>query len=207
MASKTLQTEVCVLTRKAPSEHSQSYGMLSADQGCFVAWQRMAKQTGGSLAQIDLFDDLELVLTSANEGRTWFVNEVRIIARRTGIGRNYEALRLSSRFAQIIEKNPVAEEERARVLALARQALDAFADEGKAPELTYLKALFSFARGEGYPVRQEWLGQLHAGLKDEASAVLFAPHPPPSERLNPAVPKLMERLENYLRGNTEILVD
>lgn len=209
MASKTLQTEVCVLTRKAPTERSQPFGCLSTDQGCFLVWQRTARGAGSGAVSMDLFDDLELLLTSANQGKTWFVQEARLLARRAGIGRNYEALRLASRFAATVEKNPVSEESRERSLALTRQALDAFAETVKTPALVYLKALFSFARNEGYPVRQEWLEQLHAGLRDAAMAFLFTPEKPGQdpEKPDPALAKLVERLENYLRSNTEILID
>ena len=37
-------------------------------------------------------DEAELWLESSNQGRTWFIKEHRLLARRPGLGRSYETL-------------------------------------------------------------------------------------------------------------------
>ena len=60
------------------------------------------------------------MLESSNQGRTWFVKEIRITTRRAGIGRSYDALRFASALAAVISRNPVHEESRENVARMLR---------------------------------------------------------------------------------------
>jgi hypothetical protein len=99
------------------------------------------------------------MLESSNQGRTWFVKEIRITTRRSGIGRSYDALRFASALASVVSRNPVHEESRANVARMLGTALDALAS-GARPDAVHLKSLYLFARDEGYPVQQEWMPSL-----------------------------------------------
>ncbi len=73
----------------------------------------------------------------------------------------------------------------------------------------HFKALYSFARDEGYPVGQQWLPTLPATLRRLADDIL---HRPLTELEADGIDVvqtglLHRRLEEYLRGHTEVLLD
>lgn len=208
MPGLSLQTEAFVLLKRPPSDRFQGCTVFSPEHGSLHVLQRLGKKAASTQATLDLFDEVYLQLESSNQGQTWFVVEVRLLQRPTGIGRTYEALRQASAFANLIARNRVAEEGRAAVGQLLRQAFAAFATSDR-PDLVYFKALYAFARDEGYPVRQQWRPTLPADLRATADLALRTP----LQELAPAdVPAaratlLIRRLEEYLRGHTEVLLE
>ncbi|MFA5264235.1 MAG: hypothetical protein WC378_10440 [Opitutaceae bacterium] len=209
MATLSLQTEACVLAKRQPTESHLPYTLFSPEHGTLATWLRSGKSGSPSLVALDLFDDIDVMLTSSNQGQTWFVKEARVLVRRVAIGRGYDSLKYASAFTAIVARNQVPLEGRAATAALLRQALNAFADDSKAPEIVYLKALYTFARDEGYPVKQEWMEQLQPALKEASQLLILRPlaaiqHDPPARV---SASKLIRRLEDYLRTCTEILMD
>jgi hypothetical protein len=152
----------------------------------------------------DLFDTIAAMLESSNQGRTWFVREVRVAVRRAAIGRSYDALRFASALVAVVSRNQVHEESRPNVERLLRTALDAFASAAR-PDVIHLKSLYLFARDEGYPVKQEWLPSLAAPDRAIAGAVLNRRL---DEQASPAadVARIRASLEGYLESSTEIIV-
>lgn len=207
MPAPSLATEAFVLLKRPPSEAFQSFTAFSAEHGALTILQRIPRKAA-TTAVLDLFDEASLLLESSNQGRTWFVKEARLIARPSGIGRSYEALRRAADFTALIARNPVHEDSRQPVAVLLRTALAAFAT-GVHPEVVHFKSVFCFARDEGYPVKQDWLATLPAELRAEAEYLLHTPladlAPTTTER--PLLTALTRRLGDYLRGHTEILVD
>ena len=208
MPGLSLQTEAFVLLKRPPSDRFQGCTVISPEHGHLQVMQRIAQKTAATQATLDLFDEVALILESSNQGQTWFVKETRLLHRPTGIGRSYEALRQASAFAALIARNRVAEEGRAAVGRLLQQAIAAFATSDR-PDLVYFKALYAFARDEGYPVRQQWHSTLPADLRATADLALrtplrdLAPADAPAARAT----LLIRRLEEYLRGHTEVLLD
>ncbi len=144
------------------------------------------------------------MLESSNQGRTWFVREVRVAVRRAAIGRSYDALRFASALVAIVSRNHVHEESRPGVERLLRTALDAFATPAR-PDVIYLKSLYLFARDEDIPVKQEWLPSLPASDRAVAGAILNRRL---DEQASPAddVARIRGSLEGYLGSNTEIII-
>lgn len=208
MPGLSLQTEAFVLLKRPPSDRFQGCTVFSPEHGHLQVMQRIAQKTAATQAALDLFDEVALILESSNQGQTWFVKETRLLHRPTGIGRSYEALRQASAFAALIARNRVAEEGRAAVGRLLQQAIAAFATSDR-PDLVYFKALYTFARDEGYPVRQQWRPTLPADLRATADVALRTP----LQDLDPAdapaarATLLIRRLEEYLRGHTEVLIE
>lgn len=204
MPGQTLTTEAFVIEKRPPSDAFQTFGLFSAEHGNLLALQRIPRKPSPSHVAPDLFDTISAMLESSNQGRTWFVREVRIVARRAAIGRSYEALRFASALVAVISRNPVHEESRPSVERLLRTALDAFVAGGR-PDIVHLKSLYLFARDEGYPVMQEWLPSLPAADRAAAAAVL-------NRRLSeqdtaPAdAARVRRSLEDYLKSSTEIIV-
>jgi len=203
MPGLSLHTEACVLQRLPPAERFQQLQAFSADHGPLRCLQRIA--TRPAAAPLDLFDEADLWLESSSQGRTWFIKEARVLAHHGAIGRSYDALRLASAFTGIIARNPVHEDGWAGLGALLRQTLAAFGGSNR-PDVVFFKALYCFARDEGYPVKQEWARDL--GAADRAAVADLLGRPLAEQAAAAAaVTRLTRRLEDYLRDHTEILLE
>ena len=176
--------------------------------GALTVLQRLSRKSSGTSVALDLFDEVALLIESSNQGRTWFVKEARLITRHAALGRGYETLRHASTLAALISRNPVHEDSRASAAALLRAALAAFA-AGARPDLVFIKSLYRFARDEGYAVKQQWLPTLPPDLRADAEMLLRTPvaglEDSAFDLRRSAL--LTRRLEDYLRGHTEILLD
>ena len=167
--------------------------------------QRIAKKAGTLTLSLDLFDEVDLMMESSNEGRTWFIKESRLVHRHAEIGRSYEILVQASALAALIARNTVDEASRAAVADLLRIALAAFGTADRA-DIVYFKSLYRFVRAEGYPLKEQWFPTLPAA--DRTSAAELLNRPLSTQTALPAVvTRLRRRLEEYLRGHTEILID
>lgn len=207
MPGLPLQTDAFVLLRRPPSDAFQGFNVFSAEHGALLIHQRLSRRGGNAATTIalDLFDEVSLRLESSNQGATWFVTEVRLITRHADIGRSYETLRHASALAALIARNPVHEESRPAVAGLLRQAFASFA-AGARPDLIWFKSLYCFARDEGYPVKQQWFPTLPAADRKDVATLLNRPLAEQTAT-TAAVARLSRRLEEYLRGHTEILLD
>lgn len=205
MAGPSLITDALVLLKRPPMDSFQSFTAFSAEQGPLLILHRIHKKNTGEAVALDLFDEASLLLESASQGQTWFVKEARLLSRQPGLGRSYETLQAASSLAQLAARNPVSEDGRARVYTLLREAFAVLATSGR-PDIVYLKCLYRFARDEGYPVKEQWFPALAAVEREPVAALLN--QPVAGQTAEPAlVAKLRQRLEDYLRGHTEILLD
>jgi len=208
MPAPSLTTDAFVLLKRPPADSFQTFTVFSGEHGALLVLQRLPKKSGAAATTValDLFDEVSLRLESSNQGRTWFVQEVRLITRSAGLGRSYETLRGASDFAALIARNPVHEESRTAVATLLRTAFAAFAS-GARPDLVFFKSLYVFARDEGYPVKEEWLPTLPSELRDTAALLLHTPLASLAGSPATECPLLTRRLEDYLRQHTAILCD
>ncbi len=202
--AESLQTDAFILLKRPPADAFQSFNVFSAEHGSMLVLQRIPKKTAPTSVVLDLFDEVSLLLESSNQGRTWFVQEARLITRHAGIGRSYEALSRASALATLISRNTVDEDTRPAVAQLLRTAFAAFGNAGR-PDVVYFKCVYRFARDEGYPLKQEWFPTLPAGDQREVAAILNRPLAEQAATAE-TVSRLQHRLEEYLRGNTEILI-
>ncbi|MSU50010.1 MAG: hypothetical protein EXS37_13150 [Opitutus sp.] len=204
MPAQSLQADGFILLKRPPTDTFQSFTVFSAEHGTLLAMQRVAKKSAGTSVALDLFDEVSLMLESSNQGRSWFIKEVRLITRHPDLGRSYDVLRFASEFASLIARNPVHEESRGAVADLLRTALAAFAT-GVRPDAGYFKSLYRFSRDEGYPLKQEWFPTLSAADRADVAAILNRPLADQTVSAA-AVLRLQRRLEEYLRGHTEVLI-
>lgn len=205
MPGLTLQTDAIVLLKRPPGDAFQTCTVFSAEHGNLTIMQRLPKKSGGALAPLDLFDEAALMLESSNQGHTWFVKEARVLQRASGIGQSYDNLKHASLFTAMLARNQVPEESRESVMTLLRNVLLSFA-ETKRPDITHFKAIYLFARDEGYPIRQHWFPTLPSADRELARTLLNQPvtgQTAPTEDVS----RLHQRLAEYLRGHTEILID
>jgi hypothetical protein len=205
VAAQSLQTDAFVLLKRPPADNFQTFSLFSAEHGALLGLQRIAKKAATTSPPLDLFDEASLQLESSNQGHTWFIKEVRVLVRHVDIGRSYEALLRASALTALIARNPVHEDSRAAVAELLRGALVAFGS-GVRPDIVYFKSVYRFARDEGYPMKQQWFPTLPAADRAEVATLLNTPLA--GQTAAPAtVVRLQRRLDEYLRGHTEILVE
>lgn len=205
MPAPSLQTDAFVLSKRPPTDTFQTLTAFSAEHGALLILQRIAKKSASSGVALDLFDEASLHLESSNQGRTWFVKEARLVTRHTDLGRSYETLVAASELASLVARNPVHEESRPAVATLLRTAFAALA-AGARPDIVYFKSLYCFARDEGYPLKQQWFPLLPDA--DRAAVAPLLNRPLSAQTTTPAtVRHLQRRLEEYLRGHTEVLLD
>ena len=203
--AQSLQTDAFILLKRPPADTFQSFGVFAPEHGALTILQRIAKKSAATTVALDLFDEISLMLESSNQGRTWFVKEARLVTRHASLGRSYETLRHASTLAALVARNPVHEDSRTAVAELLRTALAAFAG-GARPDLVFFKSLYCFARDEGYPLKQQWFPTLPAADREAVATLLNRPLAEQTATVA-AVARLERRLEEYLRGHTEILLD
>jgi len=208
MPGETLSTEAVVLSRRLPSDSFQAFTVFSPIQGVLLVLQRVPRKPSATQLALDLFDEVSLLLETSNQRQTWFVKEARLLQRHGGIGRDYERLRLAAEFAALVARNPANEEGRGRVHVLLRTAFAAFASSAR-PDVVAFKSIYSFARDEGYPVRQQWLAGLPASLRAIADHWLRTPlaNLPAADPDPEAAHRLQPLLEQFLRSHTDILME
>lgn len=209
MPGLPLQTDAFVLLKRPPSDSFQGFNVFSAEHGALLIHQRLPKRTAGKTGSttvaLDLFDEVSLRLESSNQGQTWFVQETRLVTRHADLGRSYETLRHASALAALVARNPVHEDSRNQVAALLRQAFASFA-AGARPDFVWFKSLYCFARDEGYPVKQQWFPTLPGADREAVATLLNRPLAAQTATLD-VVARLQKRLEEYLTGHTEILLE
>jgi Recombination protein O N terminal len=203
-----LHTEAFVLLKRPPAEKFQSCTLFSPEHGLLPVFVRISTSASKQRLVLDLFEEAAVQLESSNQGRTWFLREARVLARAASIGRSYEALRGASTFAALIARNSPAAEPNPRTGALLRGAFAAFAGPGD-PAVVLFKSMYRFARDEGHPLPQQWLPSLPAGLRATAEHLLRTPLADlnAAAATPDALADLQRRLEEYLRGYTELLLD
>lgn len=205
MAGPTHSFEAWVVGKKPPTDSFQALTLYSVEFGATLALHRLSRKTGGA-ATLDLFDQAGILAEdSGGAGGAWFIKEARVSARLSAIGKSYESLQFACRLAGLAARNPVSEESRSAVYQLLTQAFTAFATAQR-PDVVYFKALYRFCRDEGYPLKQAWLPTLTASDQGIVVALLNLPVAEQTETER-TVDRLQRRLDEFLRGHTEILLE
>ena len=199
-----MQTAGFVLQKPPAEDRYQQVLVFSADQGHLRCFQRLSSRQPA--VALDLFDEVAGTLTSSNQGRTWFFSEVRVQRRFAGIGLSFAALREASAFATLLARNAMHEDSRGAAYALLGTALQAWS-EGARPDIVSLKALYSFARAEGYPVKEEWAAGLRGSDRENVRCLLNEPLAALDAIEADSVVRLLDSLRRYLRGQAEFVLE
>lgn len=203
MPGLSLQVQGLVLEKSPRSDRFLPVAVFSPEHGLLRCYQRISLKNPEPA--IDLFDELSATLTSSNQGHTWFFKEMHIERRHAGIGLRFEALTEASALAALIVRNPVHEEGRPGICNLLQDAFNAWETDAPAA-IVALKALYSFTRAEGYPVREEWQNGLRGSDKEHAAALIHKPLAEISEAHAVHASHILTRLRRYLKETTELTV-
>lgn len=160
-----------VLHRQLTGESHLRLHLASAERGLLRVLARQSRKS--TAAPPGLFDTGEFTVEAARGG-SFFLKDYQQTRSRIGLGRSYAAFQRACEFGEIFRKNLEHLEDPAEPIALLERALDAF-EEGQRPETTLLKSLYLLARMEGFPVKEQWLGDLPGGQRRLAVDVLNQP--------------------------------
>ncbi len=204
MPHPTLTTDAWILGHRPPTDRFRPLVAFSAERGRLALFQRLSRKADAPT--LDLFDEVAFTAESSNQGQSWFIRDVRLLRRCADIGHDYERLRHASAFAALVARNEAGAESRSAVYRLLGEAFTAFASSAP-PAVVRLKATYRLARDEGYPVAQHWFPTLPAEMRRTADRLLHTPLAEVDAAESGDAERLLERLEHYLRGHTDLMVD
>lgn len=176
MPEKAKQFSGFILNRIVQGEKFWRVVILTREYGAQPCLVRIAGKNKTTCVP-DLFDEAEILLSPAKSGTDSglrFAKEYRLIKRNGGISGNYSALVCASKFASVLTKNSFPQDSNESVFRLAVNVFRAFGEKPNA-EATYLKALWTLARENGYPVREDWFENSCFEDREGIAAVLKTP--------------------------------
>ena len=192
-----------VLSREESGEGSLRMRVFSSDEGLVLVYKRLAsKRASGSLP--DLFDEVELRLSRPRTGSdsVSFVSEWRLLTRRPELARGQSRLETASALSLLYQRNGAHLAEPAPAAKLLADALDSLV-AGYSPVAIYLKALYRFARVEGFPVKEAWWQSLSLVQKQNAAEILNVPLRDLVQE-EYATEEILESLKLWLNAETEL---
>lgn len=197
-----LTAEGIVLNRQRTGENFLHLVFLSPETGIFHAGKR-AGTTGSKSPQPDLFDEATLTFDPPRKGTSSlrFIREYRVVRRHERLGTDYATLALACRYARVLTDNPLPDTSAPHLHATLHRALTAW-EAGRAPETVYFKALFLFARDEGFPVKEEWMDSLTSGDRGAVSEILRLPAQEIHAETHTS--RLIRLFEKYLHHEHEV---
>ncbi len=203
MASPIRTLQGVVLSREESGEGSLRIRVFSSDEGLVLVYKRLAsKRASGSLP--DLFDEVELRLSRPRTGSdsVSFVSEWRLLTRRPELARGQSRLETASALSLLYQRNGAHLAEPAPAAKLLADALDSLV-AGYSPVAVYLKAIYRFARVEGYPVKEAWWQSLPLDRKQNAAETLNVPLRDLVQE-EYATEEILESLRLWLNAETEL---
>jgi hypothetical protein len=208
MTPPALHTELLVLARAPAAGRYAHLTVFTPEHGRLLVLDPVrepGKRSGPVRQQPDLFDHAGALLAPGRAAGTYFLREYHLLRRHNGVATSLDALRWASRLACLLDRNLRHIESFAWLFALSLQTFQAMAGLPH-PAAAYLKALFRFARNEGYGVEAGWLAALPAPDRTAATAILTTP----LETLDAAVAvsagDLVASLERFLAEHADLLL-
>ena len=204
--SKPAVTERALVLRIAPNGESfLKIDILTPESGTFLCLKRISKAKLQTAAP-DLFDTADIHLETSKQGTARFVNDYRLVHRRSSIGQTYRKLQHASDFCALIAHNGPHMADPAALYHITERTLNAFA-ERDVPSIVFLKAIYILLKDEGYPVRESWWPQLPDQLREAGKQLINQPTPDSvePERLE-ACSQISRHLCHWLRRETDLML-
>ena len=198
-----IQDQGCLLRKADQGEHHLLLVFFLQGSGIRQVLARRSKQPGSGPAIPDLFETGELVLQQRGESKPTYLSEFHSRERFPGIARNYATLNAASQFARFIERNLLHMETFPEAWDLTMSALDSFSTK-PCPDGALLKAMYLFARSEGYAVSAQWLLQLPDVTRTRIQTVLRFPLENCAEEAS-QLREWCRDLGNYFQRSTDLL--
>lgn len=202
MTAAEWQGDALVLHKQAQGESFVRLVLFSPEAGRFYSmWRLPSARSRSKTVEPDLFDEIHGRFAPGRSPQMAFLQEWKLIQRMTELGRSYERLQWAVTLIQAFVPNLQHIENPAWTYNLLKKSLHAVAAK-PGPDIAYCKALFLFAREEGYPVAEGWLHQMPAERKDTVVSLLQ--HPLDHIQADDEARKWMRQsLEAFLREHTD----
>ncbi len=187
---------VIVLDRVLSGERFFSLSLFGRSKGPFRGMVRRSRQR----MPPDHFDSgVAEWGRSRRGGDLVFIDDFQFEKRRSGIARDWDRMRTAARLGMVFFRNGNHLEDPAEAFAICQRALD-WLNEPCSSGAVYLKALYRFAREEGFAVKQGWWSDLNPPDRDRAKAILQSPIPAvdPAICQGPSMDELVGSLERWL---------
>jgi recombinational DNA repair protein (RecF pathway) len=199
-----LNEQGCLLRKAESGESHFLLVFFLRERGLRMTLMRKRSRSTQLAHEPDLFDSGDLVIEQKGESKPAFLKEFTPKLRFTDIARQYTALKAASRLTRFYEKNLFHMEHFETAWELLHTALDSFSKNNQ-PGITYLKALYVFAKSEGYPVREEWLGNQSPDNRSHINAIMRQPVGS-IELESGQVDHWIRNLETYFMQSTDLIV-
>lgn len=198
-----LTEEGCLLRKTDSGENHTLLVFFLRESGLrYVLARRRSKQPAGN-ALPDLFETGEVYLQQKDTAKPAFLMEYTPLSRFPGIARQYTAFTAAAQLTRFYEKNLIHMEHFNGAWDLLQKALESFAAHPQ-PQVTLFKALYLFAKLEGYPVNAQWLQRKQPALRKALQGVLQQPVNEVSMDPKPLQESLSD-LFNYFQRETDLL--
>lgn len=166
--------QATLLKKSDSSENHLLLVFFLRENGLKSALARKRSKAAAGQCIPDLFETGELVLEQKNPSKPAFLKDFTVSSQYPQIALKYQRLRNASSLARFYERNLIHMEHFSSAWELLHASLSAFSEKNP-PELVLFKALFLFARMEGYPVSQHWLEQMNSADRNHIQNVLRQP--------------------------------
>lgn len=212
MSQIPLEWQGIVLAREARGENLCHLRLLTPTDGIRPA---LVRQSSGSskgkisasatrLRPPDLWDFLSMLPQPSRKGSSLFAEISELIAHHNSIGSHYPALREASAWSRFLLGHLPEGNHSEDAFAITRKALQAWCQPVDAV-LIHLKALFLYAREEGFPVREGWLAQMPLSDRQQVLTLLAAKPshlPSPSQQQESPASSPLQNLKFWLTQET-----
>ncbi|MFO7724131.1 MAG: hypothetical protein R6V45_01165 [Oceanipulchritudo sp.] len=192
----------CLLRKSSSGENHLLLVFFLLETGLKSALSRISRSSAKASPQPDLFHSGSVLIEQRENGRPAFLKDFQPERLHRGIGGAYRALACASALTRFYEGNLLHLESFRDAWSILHHALGAFSEK-PLPEATLLKALFLFARSEGYPVTAQWLNSKRASQRNCVVSILRQP----PGRVDASPGELdfwIQDLERYFHDHTDL---
>jgi len=197
-----LSLEGILIEHTPKGESYELLKFISRENGLFSAlWRSSGKK---QKERLDLFDWGHWQFHHSKKGDTWFLQEHNKEQPYFNLSKHYKNFLAATDWCHFLGKNLAFCEWNETFYETLTAALKALS-EGTDPDVILLKCYYSFAKIEGYPVKEAWLQGLSAEPQQKARHYLTTPLS--QLKLEPEhALDILERLKTWLKGYTELII-
>lgn len=196
--------EGTLLFRAPHGETHLKLELYSAEAGLKVILMRTPSARGKCQGEVpDLFDEAIIEAVEKAGGGAPFLREYRTISRRMEVATSPGGFLAACELAGWLRRNAPHLPDHASAHHTLGQALQAW-QRGGAPKTVLLKALYLFAREEGFPVKEDWFPSLGLPFRNTIAQLLRDSAPKQSHDAE-GVAEALASLENWLVKETPLL--
>ena len=198
-----LQDHGCLLRKADSGENHVLLIFFLRQNGLQMVLARKPTKSGIATNLPDLFESGELTLEKKGD-KPAFLKEFSPGTHYKGIARDYSALKTASRLARFYELNLLHLEHFEAAWDLLHTALQSLSEKRQSATVL-LKALYVFARSEGYPVKEQWLEKLPREERILVEGLIR--QPVDSQHMDTSITtEWIRRLEIFLLQETDLRI-